>query len=978
MAITVAMQQTVAAMYAALFNRAPEKAGLDFWCGQLDSGVSLAAMAQTMYETAPARATYPDGISNADVVKAFYLNVLGRAGDAEGLAFWEARLNTLGTKGALIAEMVANVQSYTGTDPAGVTSKALFDNKVTVGFAYAVTLGKEDVELAKSVLALVTATDTSAALSAANVGQTFTLTTSADTLVGTSGNDTFTGAFTGLQGSDTIIDQSSTDADVANLTLTSAISAGNANKAKIAGVEKVNLEWNAFGTASVDAENISGATITLTSAKAGFLGNGTVTNAAKNTVTAGSGMVGTLTVAGITEATVNGGVAKSLVVDGTTTNTKNLSVTVNAGTATTSVDVGSTNGFVAATIDAGAAKTIKVTDADAVATTDGYTATVKSSAATVSLTNEFDVLNYEATVNQTLTLVDNIEKSMTITGAGKVAVETVLANVSGLTLTGADSLKITDAAATGDLTKIDAKTVELAVNAGGTVTFVNGQKVLLSSDQSSTLTVKNGAVGTADSLSLSVTKAQTSLTTSDVETTNVAVDVAATTVVGGYDINLATFNAGTKKVVLTGNNSVEFGTALTAKTLDASGLTGNLKVVSTSTAAMDIIGSVGKNNIDTGVTAAGATASVTTGDADDTVKFDGTAGDAVANVGGGKNSVTSAVVGGTLVVNSGAGDDTVLATALSAGTLVASLGDGKNTISTTLANGATDNVTIATGAGADSIKLGLGTNDATDVLTITAGDGTDTLTLDTTGALKLGTISLSGIEAIQIGAASAAGTSATFAAKILSGQSYAIAGGSSTTVTVDATATTAGETIDLSSLVIDQSLTKAVTSVVINGTALANSGDTITGTAIADTIDGKAGKDTITGGKGADALTGGADADTFVFAAGDSGTTTATADTIADFVSGTDKIKIGLAGTVANYTEVDGAAVATLAAAVTAADAAFAGSATNLQFYAVFDLNGTGAGALLVDLNDDNATDLVIQLTGVGTAAGFNYADIIA
>lgn len=739
----------------------------------------------------------------------------------------------------------------------------------------------------------------------------------------------------------------------------------------------MNIEWNAFGTASVDAENISGATITLTSAKAGFLGNATVTNAAKNTVTAGSGTVGTLTVSGITEATVNGGVAKSLVVDGTTTNTKNLNVTVNAGAAATSVDVGSTNGFVAATIDAGAAKTIKVTDADAVATTDGYTANVKSSAATVSLTNEFDVLNYEATVNQTLTLVDNIEKSMAITGAGKVAVETVLANVSALTLTGADSVKITDAAGGGDLTKVTTNKVELAVDAAGIVTFVNGQNVALSADQTATLTVKNGAVGTADSLSLSVTKAQTSLTTSDVETTNVAVDVAATTVVGGYDINLATFNAGTKKVVLTGTNSVEFGTALTAKTLDASGLTGNLKVVSTSTAAMDIVGSVGKNNIDTGVTAAGATASVTTGDADDTVKFDGTAGDAVANLGAGKNVVTSAVVDGTLVVNSGAGDDTLTATALAAGTLVANLGDGKNTITTTLATGAVDNVSITTGAGADSIKLGAGTNNAGDVLTIAAGDGTDTLTLDTTGALELGTISLSGVEVIQIGAASTAATTATFAAKLLTGQSYTIAGGSSTTVTVNATSTTVGETINLSSLVIDQSLTKAVTSVVINGTAFANSGDTITGTAIADTIDGKAGKDTITGGKGADALTGGTEADTFVFAAGDSGTTTATADTIADFVSGTDKIKIGVAGTVANYTEADAGGGSTLAAQVTAADTAFAASSTGLQFYVAYNITAGGEGALIVDTNGDKAADLVVVLTGVNTAAEFNYTDII-
>jgi hypothetical protein len=59
--------------------------------------------------------------------------------------------------------------------------------------------------------------------------------------------------------------------------------------------------------------------------------------------------------------------------------------------------------------------------------------------------------------------------------------------------------------------------------------------------------------------------------------------------------------------------------------------------------------------------------------------------------------------------------------------------------------------------------------------------------------------------------------------------------------------------------------------------------DSIKGGSAADTIAGGDGADTISGRGGADKLTGGADADTFLFAFGDTGNTSKTADTILDF-----------------------------------------------------------------------------------------------
>ena len=93
---------------------------------------------------------------------------------------------------------------------------------------------------------------------------------------------------------------------------------------------------------------------------------------------------------------------------------------------------------------------------------------------------------------------------------------------------------------------------------------------------------------------------------------------------------------------------------------------------------------------------------------------------------------------------------------------------------------------------------------------------------------------------------------------------------------------------------------------------------TILGTSAGDTLVGDAGADVITGRGGADTLTGGSKSDRFVFESGDTGITEATADTITDFSTGTDKIDITSVG---SYVEADGSGNADLAAFITDANA---------------------------------------------------------
>lgn len=215
MAITVEMRTQVAQLYVALFGRAPDAEGLGYWVSQLGSGAQdLNGVANAMFATAPARAYYPSFLTNEEIIASFYQNVLGREADAEGLAYWTAKLNGGQSEGEVINELINNVATYDGEDPAGLESAALFNNRVEVAQHYGETGG--DIAGATSALAGVTSDPASvqAAIDAIDAGGsagavTGQLTTGQDFLVGGAGNDVFTGVIfdnqNTFQSGDTII-----------------------------------------------------------------------------------------------------------------------------------------------------------------------------------------------------------------------------------------------------------------------------------------------------------------------------------------------------------------------------------------------------------------------------------------------------------------------------------------------------------------------------------------------------------------------------------------------------------------------------------------------------------------------------------------------------------------------------------------------------------------------------------------------------
>lgn len=258
MAITVQMRTEVSQLYVAIFGRAPDGEGLGYWVQQLNAGQSLIDVANTMYATAPARAYYPLFQTNAEIVHSFYANVFGVTNDAEGEAFWTAKLNAGQSFGSVVTQVIA--AALANTNPSGAVAKATLENKIAVAQWYGENNG--NIEGATSVLSGVT--DDAASVEAAKAGgaqsgQTFMLTKGLDNYQGTAGNDTIIGS---IHGSDAELKTLST-LDVVNGgagvdTLKIATDGTAVGLPNMTNVEIVEVE--SAGAATVDTSAVAGVT----------------------------------------------------------------------------------------------------------------------------------------------------------------------------------------------------------------------------------------------------------------------------------------------------------------------------------------------------------------------------------------------------------------------------------------------------------------------------------------------------------------------------------------------------------------------------------------------------------------------------------------------------------------------------------------------------------------------------------------------
>lgn len=616
---------------------------------------------------------------------------------------------------------------------------------------------------------------------------------------------------------------------------------------------------------------------------------------------------------------------------------------------------------------------------------------------------------------QTFTLTANADKIVGTTGDDTISgvnngQQTVFSAVDSIDGgAGVDTLKLELAGNyTGGATIKNVEKLSVTATAGGAVNL-NGVSGL-------TDVAVNGGVATAFNSLANVVNAQISNTanattlqfadaavagatdkvtvTLDNVTGAAAVNVDSVTALGAgveevalvstgvaNSVTLASTDATITKVTVSGDKNLTLALsglggnpAVTATTIDASALTGNLTLSGLGVANHTVTGGSGNDTINFGANFA--------------------AGDVVD---GGAGTDTLAVTQ-AITAAQWAGVKNVEAVAFTMGANVtqdASLLTGVNTFTTSGAfiqtlNKLANNADITVAGNTTTLTASL--NDVTglsDALKVQLNPSSGA-----TASLTLGTLSdVAGIEQLNLvanGSSSAIVNTITTDSVVAK---HVVTGAGSLTIT-NALATSLFDATGLTG-----NLT--VTAAAGGSNIQAGSGnDVLTGGAGVDVLVGGAGNDRIvqTAAGGADTLKGGAGADTFVFQGADLAATlaigaaaTATLDSITDFVAGTDKIALVNATatgtssvTVGQTVTIASAAdVASLLTAIGSQVAASVNTTATAPVYSAATIvvqSGAAAGTYLF-VNDATQaaanTDMLINITGVSgtiTAADFVFA----
>ncbi len=109
-------------LYQAALGRTPDKTGLGFWIDALDKGTSLAQAASGFIGSAEFGKLYGTHVSDAQFVEALYQNVLHRAPDAAGYAFWTDALHSTSRADVLVgfSESTENQAQVIGSIQNGI------------------------------------------------------------------------------------------------------------------------------------------------------------------------------------------------------------------------------------------------------------------------------------------------------------------------------------------------------------------------------------------------------------------------------------------------------------------------------------------------------------------------------------------------------------------------------------------------------------------------------------------------------------------------------------------------------------------------------------------------------------------------------------------------------------------------------------------------------------------------------------------
>jgi hypothetical protein len=1032
MAITTTERTQIIELVTLMFNAAPGATYLSDIVSVFEAnGHNLQALAETLGQTGIYQSLNPN-FQTATEFAASFLTPLGLQNDAFAVDFVVSRMNSGVSKADIEYQAFQALSGVTSSSPSQyVNAQAIMVNKAEVAEYYSVDANGHatDISTLQNVLGSVTAdpasvTAAEAVISgASNNGQTFTLSTAIDNVVGTSGNDLIIGSM-----------------DDSGSTTVNTFSVGDTINGG-AGNDTLQVTTASTGTVDLRTVNVSNVENLIINDSNVDLG----------TVYLGQNTFQNVTVQNADWADIyntNEGTnltAKALGGTGTSGSGEYFYFNPTSATSVTMNDTfqgaaGATDGY--AEFDHGY---------------DGNSSYTGLSAAT-TITANLNLVNANAFNSN----YDWAEQYIYADNAGNAgATITANVNVSGATSDG------TEYAGT-DTYVYQAGTAAGTATVTANVSISNSDSVYVDvyadegSDGSGATDVANVTLNNVtDTYDETNSSSSTGVQLGDFETVNVNVTGAAeigrlytyevgTTAFTAQTVNvnasadltvLGTFdmaNSGSNAVVVTGSGNVNLGTydgtqtalSSTVKdTVDASALTGNFTISVASNTPLTSLKSGAGNDKVTIASAISATESVDLGAGDDTLNATGT-------------------IAGGATLTGGAGTDTIgmndanwtLVSAFSA-TNLAKISGWENLYindSTGLVTGHTYDLSLLSGvtgfmangvaaAGAATVthvgngatvtlQGDLSTNNGT--LTVTMADATGTsdvlnlvakptftqnnngTTVDTTTVTE--TVSIAGVETLnftstgKMSGTVAVGSVADNVLNVLAltdsslktlnitgDQSVSFTATNATKVAaIDASGNTgtAAATIDVSAS------TKAVTIAAENGAK-----NTLVGSAQADTIVGGAKADTITGGLGGDTLNGGAGNDTFKYIT-TADSTLLNLDTINGFSAntwgqgvnsssvadgsatkdGADPASTKLSGDLIDLTGVEGAnTFIKVGVQTNSSDAQtflqnMAADTTHFAGYVGAALDSS-SGNLYLDVDNNGTADMVIHLAGVTT-----------
>ncbi|MGH8417346.1 MAG: DUF4214 domain-containing protein [Pseudomonas sp.] len=154
---TIENQQLISSLYVAAFGRAADKGGLAYWTEQVDAGLSYDAMITSFLSSQEGLALVGSDVSDQTFLDNLYGNVLSRAPDTAGAAYWQDRLDILENRTQLIKEYLSSITSSGGTDA------QLLSNKIESSLSFAASASGDNLIYAKSLLSVVTSDPASVA-----------------------------------------------------------------------------------------------------------------------------------------------------------------------------------------------------------------------------------------------------------------------------------------------------------------------------------------------------------------------------------------------------------------------------------------------------------------------------------------------------------------------------------------------------------------------------------------------------------------------------------------------------------------------------------------------------------------------------------------------------------------------------------------------------------------------------------------------